>query len=99
MVDHVECHVTMFDTRILCDHFEIKSKNRDLKIVGRGCTDFHPVCKYVDEHKYDGLIIMTDGYAPFPPKPKARVMWCISPQGDGVEPPYGKRVRVEIKDK
>jgi predicted metal-dependent peptidase len=99
MVEHVECHVTMFDTKILCEPFEIKRKLSNLKIVGRGGTDFHPIIKFVDENKYDGLIIMTDGYAPFPPKPRARVLWAISPQGDSVTPPWGKRVRVEIKDK
>jgi len=98
MIAHVECHVTMFDTKILCDPFRIKRRISSLNITGRGGTNFSPIIKYVDEHKYDGLIIMTDGYAPFPPKPKARVMWAISPQGDSVNPPWGKRVRVEIKD-
>ena len=70
---------------------------KNMKILGRGGTDFHPIIKYVDEHRYDGLIIMTDGFAPFPPKPKARVLWAISPQGASVQPPYGKRVTVEIK--
>ena len=30
-----------------------------------------------DELKYDGLIIFTDGYAPFPDKPKTRVLWAV----------------------
>lgn len=98
MSSHVQCHVIMFDTKILCEPMEIKRKIKDFNIIGRGGTNFFPVCEYVDKHNYDGLIIMTDGFAPFPEKPKARVMWCISPQGDSVIPPWGKRVRVEMKD-
>ena len=60
MVEHVQCHVTMFDTKILCDPFEIKKKINNLDIIGRGGTNFHPIIEYVDEHAYDGLIIRTD---------------------------------------
>jgi len=98
MVGLVQCHVILFDTKIIGEPVEIKKKIRGLEIKGRGGTDFGPIIRYVDEHKYDGLIIMTDGFAPFPAKPKSRVLWAISPQGDSVKPPYGKRVRVEIKD-
>jgi len=99
MIEHVKCDVTMFDTKILMEPVEVKKKISSFNIVGRGGTNFAPIIKYVDEHKYDGLIIMTDGFAPFPAKPKARVLWAISPQGDSVQPPYGKRVKVEIKPK
>lgn len=100
MSAYVECYVTMFDTQIQCDPFLIRNKIKELKITGRGGTDFAPIIEYVDRHKYDGLIIMTDGYAPFPDQPKARVMWCITPPGgEDIDPPYGKKVLVEIKDK
>jgi predicted metal-dependent peptidase len=97
MIEHVKCDVTLFDAKILMEPVEIKKKIKDFAITGRGGTSFAPIIRYVDEHQYDGLIIMTDGFAPFPAKPKARVLWAISPQGDSVIPPYGKRVRVEIK--
>ncbi len=53
-------------------------KQRRFNIHGRGGTDFTPVFRYVEEHRgYDGLIILTDGYAPAPPRPPrgTRVAW------------------------
>lgn len=100
MIDHVECHVTMFDTRMLCEPFPIQKKVNNLEIMGRGGTDFEPVIRYVEAHNYDGLIMFTDGFCSFPQPPKnVRVLWGITPPGDSVIPPYGKRVRVEIKEK
>lgn len=98
MVEHVECHVTMFDTQMLCDPFPIRKKIKNLRIQGRGGTNFEPVIRYVEQHKYDGLIMFTDGFAPIGEPPRnVRVMWGITSAGDTVQPPWGKRVRVEIK--
>ncbi len=99
MVEHVECHVTMFDTQMLCEPFPIAKKVSDLEILGRGGTNFEPVIRYAEAHNYDGLIMFTDGFCPFPDPPKGvRVLWGITPPGDSVIPPYGKRVRIEIKE-
>jgi predicted metal-dependent peptidase len=98
----IECHVTMFDTKILCEPFQISKKVSGLDIKGRGGTDFDPIMRYVENHKYDGLIIMTDLGCPIPvpPKNNCRVLWCASPAGDSIpDPSYGKRIRVEIKNK
>ena len=102
MCAHVECHVTMFDTSILVDPpIPIQKKIPGLNIKGRGGTDFNVACRYAEEHRYDGLIVFTDGCCPFPAPPKnMRVLWGItSPAGDGIMPPYGKRVAIEIKKK
>jgi len=97
LIDHVQCDYICFDTQIYGapKPFSKKAKNVDVK--GRGGTNFHPVCELIDEAKYDGLIIMTDGFAPFPPKPRARVLWCLTQSGAGVHPPFGKRVVIEPK--
>lgn len=97
MIQHVDCDVLLFDTKIVMEPKTISKRLSNLKVVGRGGTNFAPVCELVDELRYDGLVIMTDGHAPFPKKPRARVMWAITPNGDSVTPPWGKRVRVEIK--
>lgn len=51
----------------------------EIKITGRGGTDFQPVFDYIKaHHEYDGLIILTDGYAPAPkadPWLRAKVLW------------------------
>lgn len=102
MCQHVECHVTMFDTSILQDPpIPIKKKIPGLSIKGRGGTDFNVAVRYAEAHKYDGLIVFTDGFCPFPAPPNngCRVLWGITPGGDSVQPPYGKRVRIEIKQK
>jgi predicted metal-dependent peptidase len=99
MVDHVECHVIFFDTQLHGKPVHISKRQSSMEVLGRGGTNFQPIITYVDEHQYDGLIIMTDGYAPFPEKPKARVLWAVTSQGESVKFPYGKRVLVEIKPK
>ncbi len=59
--------------------FKEAKKMKKIGILGRGGTDFNPVFKYVEENRqYDGLIILTDGYAQPPPrKPRGgtRVAW------------------------
>ena len=99
MVEHVECHVTFFDTAIQGKPIHISKRVKNMEVKGRGGTNFEPILRYVDEHQYDGVIIMTDGFAPFPEKPKARVMWAVTMQGQGVKFPYGKRVLLDIKDR
>lgn len=99
MVEHVECHVCFFDCNMQGEPVHISKKFNSMEVRGRGGTNFDPVMRYVDEHKYDGLIIMTDGYAPFPEKPKARLLWAVTMQGEGVVFPYGKRVLLDIKKK
>lgn len=45
-----------------------------------GGTSFEPVTKYASENHYDGLIIVTDCGAPFPPSHNVRRMWLTSPE-------------------
>lgn len=99
VAEKVECHVVMFDTKLLGEPEEIKKKIKSMEIVGRGGTSFTPLFQYSDEHKYDGVVLFTDGCAPFDYQPKSRVLWALSPAGASVQPPFGKRVVVEIKNK
>lgn len=46
------------------------------------------------------LIMLTDGYAPFPPKnklPDVPLLWAID--NEDVKPPYGKTIRVKRNPK
>ena len=46
------------------------------------------------------LIMLTDGYAPFPPKnklPDVPLLWVID--NEDVKPPYGKTIRVKRNPK
>ena len=58
-----------------------KKNKTQFEVKGRGGTCFQVPIDYVKEHPgYDGLIIITDGYAPTPDVPphlKAKLLWVI----------------------
>ena len=99
MIDHVEADFIQFDTKIYGEPKPFTKKAGKIDIVGRGGTYFHPVIELADERKYDGLVIFTDGYAPFPDKPKTRMLWAVCEQDSGVEFPYGKKVVIENRNR
>lgn len=97
MIDHVIADFVQFDTIIQGEPEPYTKKASKIKVKGRGGTCFDPVIKLADERGYDGLVIFTDGYAPFPKKPKCRMMWAVCERDAGVEFPYGKKVVIEEK--
>jgi len=99
MIDHVEVDFIQFDTRLHGDPKPFSKKAAKVDIVGRGGTCFEPVIHLADERKYDGLVVFTDGYAPFPSKPKTRMLWAVCEQDAGVQFPYGKKVVIESKNR
>jgi len=99
MIDHVKVDFIQFDTQIYDDPKPFSKKAAKIDIVGRGGTCFSPVIELADELRYDGLVVFTDGYAPFPSKPKTRVLWAVCDQDRGVEFPYGKKVVIEQKNR
>ena len=99
MIDHVKVDFVQFDTRIYDDPKPFSKKAGKIDIVGRGGTCFTPVIELADELRYDGLVVFTDGYAPFPSRPKTRVLWAVCDQDKDVEFPYGKKVVIEQKNR
>ncbi len=73
-----------FDTEIQGAPFTIKRARRTVKAKGRGGTSFAPVIAFLDEYSdYDGAIILTDGIAPVPPRPRnhhTRLRWLFNPE-------------------
>ena len=68
--------------------------------VGGGGTDFYPIFFYLEENKNsftpDCIVIMTDGYAPFPPEKLARgipVLWLLN--NNDSKPPWGRIVLMD----
>ncbi|MBR5567912.1 MAG: hypothetical protein IKW27_04140 [Bacteroidales bacterium] len=56
----------------------LKKVIKDVAIVGRGGTSFQEPIDYAHENGYDGLVILTDGYAPPPSLPegfKTGILW------------------------
>lgn len=73
--------VIQFDCVIQGECMSVKKakKQNRFAVRGRGGTSFQPVFDYLHEHnRYDGLIILTDGYAEVPHKDfstRARILW------------------------
>ena len=72
-----------------------------IKPAGGGGTDFQIIFEYVHQHMENNLpaciIILTDGYAPFPQEHLAQnipVLWLID--NSDVEPPWGKVARIKV---
>lgn len=81
--------------------FTDESEFRIIKPAGGGGTDFQIVFEYVSQHMQDRLpsaiIIMTDGYAPFPQEHLSMgipVLWLLV--DDKITPPWGKTTRISV---
>jgi predicted metal-dependent peptidase len=76
------CEVIQFDTEIKGIPISLKKARKTIEIYGRGGTSFQCVIDYITEHReYDGLIIITDGYAPVPErvnKTPTRILWLFN---------------------
>ena len=79
-----EIDVLMFDHEVQGEPItftEAKKNIQEFKVRGRGGTSFQAPVDYVKENpNYDGLIIITDGYAPTPEVPpflRAKLLWVI----------------------
>lgn len=71
-----------FDTLVYREKLQRLTKaTRQMQIVGRGGTSFQPVIDYYCEmKKYDGLLLITDGYASEPTLPpyfKGHILWML----------------------
>ena len=56
----------------------LKKVMREVLAVGRGGTSYQEPVEYAHEHGYDGLLILTDGYAPEPWIPegmRCKIIW------------------------
>lgn len=81
--------------------FSNEKEFRIIKPAGGGGTDFQIIFEYVSKHIQDNppasIIILTDGYAPFPKESLSMgipVLWLLN--NDDVEPPWGKTVRITV---
>ena len=62
---------------------KLKKVIRDTIAVGRGGTSFQEPINYAHENDYDGLVILTDGYAPQPSIPenmRCKIIWVCQDQ-------------------
>lgn len=91
-----------FDAAIIQPRpFESEEEFRIIKPAGGGGTDFQIIFEYVIKDMQDKLpasiIILTDGYAPFPQEQLARgipVLWLLN--NEEITPPWGKIARITV---
>ena len=77
-----EIDVIQFDCGIssVCN---LKKVVKDVAVFGRGGTSFQEPIDYAHEHGYDGLVFLTDGFAPEPRIPdgfKTGILWVCESQ-------------------
>ena len=92
-----------FDAAIIePEPFESEEELKIIKPAGGGGTDFQIIFEYVMRNMQDNLpasiIILTDGYAPFPKEELScgiPVLWLIN--NEKVDPPWGKVARISVQ--
>ena len=82
--------------------FADEDEFRIIRPEGGGGTSFDVIFEYVaekmEDHLPESIIILTDGYAPFPKEAKALgipVLWIIN--NKKVTPPWGKVARIRVE--
>ena len=74
--------VIQFDHGVRAVH-NLRKVVKDVAILGRGGTSFQEPVDYAHENGYDGLVMLTDGYAPPPTIPdgfKTGLLWVCENQ-------------------
>lgn len=80
--------------------FANEEEFRLIRPAGGGGTDFQIIFEYVQQHMKKppaSIIILTDGYAPFPQEKLAMgvpVLWLLN--NEKVDPPWGKVARISV---
>ena len=72
--------VIQFDCELRGEVQPMKKAQKKMKIQGRGGTNFQPPLDYFLEHRYDGLMMITDGYASRPEVPEhfyGNILWML----------------------
>jgi predicted metal-dependent peptidase len=74
-----------------------KGKN-ELKVHGRGGTQFDPVLEYYNEHQreFTSLVYFTDGECDASVRPKGNVLWVISERSEMNNDLPGKVIKLEL---
>ncbi len=101
---HLAGWLGFFDAEVVePKEFATEEEFEIIRPKGCGGTSFHCIFKYIEDHIDEGLepadiIILTDGYAPFPDEEAAMgipVLWLIN--NEEVDPPWGKVARIKIE--
>ncbi len=94
--------VIQFDSHITTEKpMLLKQAAKGIRVIGRGGTSFQPAIDFYYEHEeYDGLVFLTDGYAPTPKVPDDKrhkpLAWILTANGGNEDnlKPLGPVVRI-----
>ena len=94
--------VIEFDSDITTEKpIMLKQAAKGIRIIGRGGTNFQPAIDFYYNHdEYDGLVFLTDGYAPTPKLPDDKrhkpLAWILTASGGNEDnlKPFGPVVRI-----
>lgn len=66
------------------------------RLHGGGGTDMRAIFDYVDKHnlKPEAVVVLTDGYTPFPTSTTHKSLWAITSQG--ITSPVGSSIHVDL---
>ena len=79
LAEYATFTVVPFDNRVFEDKVYVwkKGENKKKERVLCGGTCFDAPTEYVNKRKFDGHIVLTDGYAPKPKRSSCKRMWLI----------------------
>jgi predicted metal-dependent peptidase len=91
----VDITIIQCDTKI--NSIEDYKGKFELKVSGRGGTDFDPVLEYYMQHKeYTSLIYFTDGECNTSLKPNKDILWVLSERSELNNSLPGKVIKLEL---
>ncbi|HHE65733.1 MAG TPA: hypothetical protein ENL09_06905 [Bacteroidetes bacterium] len=94
LADELPVDFMQFDCEKTEDPRPFDRRKLKLTFKGRGGTNFQPVMDIVEKKKYKGVMILTDGIAKAPTKPKtAKILWVL-PSGHNPPVDWGDRVHL-----
>lgn len=93
--DFIPIDMMQFDWDKTSDPRPFDRKLAKFEFSGRGGTNFQPVIDIVNERRYKSVIILTDGEAAPPSRPKnAKVLWVL-PMGHNPPVDWGQRIHMK----
>ena len=101
--NHIEKLTVLYvDTKVQkVEVFEVDD-DFELRVKGRGGTEFEPAFDWVEEQGDDrpnALLYFTDGEANFPADPpNYPVIWCITSRFKEIEAPWGDTIQLKFKE-
>jgi len=98
-IDHI-CRtgsdVTLLQFDAAISDISVYKPSQEIKLYGRGGTDFSPAIAYYNEHyrKYTCLIMLTDGEAPAPEKARGKMLWVMSSKSSINKELHGPQIKL-----